>query len=1208
MTLTDTQRRAIEATGNVLVAAGAGSGKTSTLVERCVRMVLDPKEPAGIDEILMVTFTESAASEMKERIRTRLTDERKLGDRAIADRIEEQLALLDSSRIGTLHSFCLQLVREHSHELGIDPQPLVLADEQRDLLMKETLDENLRAHFAGGTSLGSAVQELIAAQANGREQTIRDLVLKLHHYTQTLPEPERWFREQQELVLGDAPRVWRQWLARGFAEWRELWLPELRNQPADNQRAHAYADFLEQAAGEISRDQIAATLEEIVVSGEKWSHGSGKRYRDPIREFFSDAAFLKSVAKVQGEVDPLEEDWSWGRPQLATILAMAEEFGRSFAAAKREQGALDFHDFEQFALRLLWDNSANRPSALAERLRGQFKQVFVDEYQDINAAQDRIIEALSRDGAAANRFLVGDVKQSIYRFRLSDPRIFQRYRRSWTPAEATGSVIPLSENFRSREMLLRFINPVFTELLREEVGGVACKPEDQLKFGSPETRTRLASGKPADARVEVLLRLSGTGSDSSEGEGENANDAVTEFAEDGDAEIEARMIARRLRSLIAEQHQVWDAETGEFRPVRWRDVVILERSVRNKAESFAKEFHRQGVPLDVERGGFYENTEITDLLSLLQVLDNPLQDLPLLAVLHSPLVGLSPGHLAEIRLSGRHDPYWTALLRWHHGNRDAAGESRAIWSKVDKFIERHARWRQMARETALSERIETVLDETSYLDRVLAGPRGPQREANIRLLIQQARQFDPLQRQGLQRFLKHVEARQESENDGERASGSKVQAVRLMTIHKSKGLEFPVVVVAGLGARFNLRDLSDQVILDETYGLCLRIRPPQSMQHYPSLPAWLAGKRQRREALGEELRLLYVAMTRARDTLILGGTTKAKKATKTWPALAANRMTNRQLIKAQQYLDWLGPLLVRLGGNPFIEGNGPVEEPLLRWNVVRDEELKRERSADGSKQDRSDHSEESMDEPDLSTIAGLKERIEWHYVHATATREPAKTSVSRLRQRLDGNIDESRVLFQPGEFGSRRARIRNGANEEISATEVGIAHHLYLEQVNLEQTGTDAGLKAEAERMRDAGELMAQEVAALDFAGLSAFWRSDLGGQIREQRQHVHREIPFTSRLSPADLASFELSVGDDLDADEYFVVQGVVDLAVILPGEIWIVDFKTDHVSAGELDEKVRFHAPQLKLYGTVLERIYRRPVTGRHLHFIASRRTVSI
>jgi ATP-dependent helicase/nuclease subunit A len=1210
MTLTETQRRAVEATGSVLVAAGAGAGKTRTLVERCVRMVLDPEQLVGLDEILMVTFTESAAAEMKERIRSRLMQERGQNGGAGSGRVEEQLALLDSSRIGTLHGFCLQLVREHSHALGIDPQPLVLVDEQRDVLMEETLDEILGGHYAGGTELGPAVQELIRTQANGRDSIVRDLVVKLHHYTQTLPEPERWFREQQELVRGDTPRLWREWLARGFAEWRDLWVPELKNHPSDNERAHACADLLEQAAGAVSRDRIAALLEKILALEASRSNGTKGNFHPPTKELFSDAAFLKSVAAVRDAIDPLTEDWGWVRPQLATILSLAQEFGQGFAAAKRDLGALDFHDFEQFALRLLWDSSTHRPSALAEQLRHQFKQVFVDEYQDINAAQDRIIEAVSREGAAANRFLVGDIKQSIYRFRLSDPGIFQGYRRKWAAAGATGTVIPLAENFRSREMLLRFINPVFTELLREEIGGVACAPEDELKFGSSDRPEPVAGGASAEARVEVLLRLTGVETDSGEGEGEgeDGNEAVVELAEAGNTEMEARMIARRLKALMAEPHQVWDEDERTFRPARWSDVAILQRSVRNKAESFAKEFHRESVPLDVERGGFYENTEITDLLSLLQVLDNPLQDVPLLAVLHSPLVGLSAGDLAEIRLAGRHDPFWTVLLRWHDHHRRALGELKSTWTKIDRFLERHARWRRMARETALSVRIEAVLDETNYGDRILAGPRGRQRAGNIRHLIFQARQFDPLQRQGLQRFLRYIEARKESETDGEPALASDEDAVRLMSIHKSKGLEFPVVVLAGLGTRFNLRDLSDHVILDEKFGLCPRIRPPQSMQHYPSLPAWLAGKRQRREALGEELRLLYVAMTRARDTLILAGTTKAEVATKTWPGLSTNQATNRQLLKARSYLDWLGPLLVRLGGEPDHDANVDRKGRLLRWNIVGDEELKRERRASDSEQQRDASDNQAPDEADPATMDRLKGRIEWRYPHECATREPAKTSVSRLRRRLDENIGESRVLFQAMPFGGRRSRIKNGATREMSASDMGTAHHLFLEQVDLEQTGTDTALKAEAERMLEAGELTAQEVASLDLAGLKAFWDSELGQKIREQRRHVHREIPFTARLSPADLENVGLSACAGLDPQEYFVLQGVVDLAVILPREIEIVDFKTDHFSPGELDGKVRIHTPQLKLYATVLERIYRRPVTARHLCFLALGRFVEV
>ncbi|HUL51192.1 MAG TPA: UvrD-helicase domain-containing protein, partial [Candidatus Nitrosotalea sp.] len=552
MSFTESQRRAIEVNGNVLVVAGAGAGKTSTLVERCVAGLLDFRSPAGLDEILMVTFTEAAASEMKQRIRARLEKELDSArDEASLLQLEEQRALLDACHIGTLHSFCLRLIREHAHELALDPQISVLTEEQAILLMDETLDELLRKHYAGETADSPAVQELIAAQSGGWERAIRDLIFRLHHYSQTQPDPDEWYQRQLREYRQSEPETWQRWLLDGFRNWRDDWLPELRAQPAENDRAHRFMTRLRELGAEPSKETIQPVLQEIVEVSADWPHGTRKKFHDPIEEFYKDAAFLNSVANCRNGTDPLKQDWDLARPQMEAILCLAEEFSKAFASAKRDQGGLDFHDFEQFALRLLWDNTAAMPRPLAGELRRKFKFVFVDEYQDINPAQDRIIRAIRREGRAGNCFLVGDVKQSIYRFRLANPHIFQRYRKDWSLDPSKGSVISLSDNFRSREMLLKFINPVFAALMREGIGGVTCRKEDELVFAAPETRAPLSVKASPEPRVEVHLRISGKIDENNDEE----NSAGAEASDTTDwtgAEIEARWIARRLKNLVQE--------------------------------------------------------------------------------------------------------------------------------------------------------------------------------------------------------------------------------------------------------------------------------------------------------------------------------------------------------------------------------------------------------------------------------------------------------------------------------------------------------------------------------------------------------------------------------------------------------------------------------------------------------------------------------
>ncbi len=627
MSLTAAQNEAVAARGNVLVVAGAGTGKTSTLVARCLSCLLDEKPPASLDEILMVTFTEAAAAEMRHRIREKL--EEKLSGQSDRLRWLEQLALFDTAHIGTLHSFCLQLVRQHFYELELDPQLTVLPEEEAKLLADETLENILQAHYAGKTVAAEAVQQLIQAQGRGWDQPIRTLVLKLHHYTQTLRDPEGWLASQLAMFASPEPTQWGTWMSTGVCDWRERWLPALQAEKPENKKAAECAAILKELPEKPSREQCARALEQVRMASLEWPKGKKTDWIKPLEGFFEEALFLGSLAKTRGNGDseaagagsekaplpcpipvrasrgegeetessgksgntrdPLVEDWNWVRLQMATLLELVREFTTAFSEAKRELGAVDFHDLEQHALRLLWDRETKQPTATAKQWRNKLRFVFVDEYQDINEAQDAILKALSREGVAANRFLVGDVKQSIYRFRLADPHIFQNYVDTWRGGE--GKAIPLVDNFRSREAILNFVNSLFGALMRREMGSVPYGEEARLRFGDPENRGELSLAQNAAPRVELHLRLKGAGeTGAAEGEGEAAR-AWTEILNLEEAGKEARLIALRLQELKNGKHLIWDESVKAMRPVGWGDMAVLMRSPSGKAESYAQGIH-----------------------------------------------------------------------------------------------------------------------------------------------------------------------------------------------------------------------------------------------------------------------------------------------------------------------------------------------------------------------------------------------------------------------------------------------------------------------------------------------------------------------------------------------------------------------------------------------------------------------------------------
>ncbi|HEY4953108.1 MAG TPA: UvrD-helicase domain-containing protein [Verrucomicrobiae bacterium] len=1173
--LTDAQQRAVAARGNVLVMAGAGTGKTHTLVERCLDLLR--KEHVSLDEILVITFTEAAATEMRQRLRAAL--ENSLDAPSGTDPfLAEQLALFDTAHLGTLHSFCLKLVREHFHELGLDPQLAVLAAGEARLLAQETLDAELSDRYAGETESDGAVQKLIQNYGGGRDEKVRALVLRLHHYAQTRPDAEGWLAQQIGTFDSPTPEEWPKWLQSGIRDWRDEWLPVLERLRTENIKAGECLEVLETLPEKFSREQAASILNEIQSAATVWPKGQKGGLKKLLEKFLAEAAFLNSLApKAEGR-DPLVEDWDWVRGHMTALLRLTRNFSERFTARKRDDGVLDFHDLEQFALRLLWNFKTGKPTAIAERWRGKLRFVFVDEYQDINAAQDQIIQALSRDDAQANRFLVGDVKQSIYRFRLADPKIFRDYAKNWRGKN--GQTIPLTENFRSRESLLDFVNSAFALLMRAEIGGVNYDDEAKLKFGSPETRAESSPAKNSAPRTELLLRRSKGRPGLETGGESDPNDP----ADQTETEKEARLLALRLKKLQAGRQAIWDREEKTFRAVEWRDVAILLRAPSGKSEIYAKEFERAGVPLTVERGGFYDSREILDLLSLLQLLDNPLQDVPAIAVLRSPLVGLSLDELAQIRLAVRHEHFWTAL---ESRQQSAVGSQNEAAKKISKFREGFARWRKLAQQASLSQCLESVLAETHYAEWLRSRPGGPQRAANVGRFLNLAQKFDRFQRQGLFRFLKFIATQREAEVEPEVAAVAEENAVRLMSIHQSKGLEFPVVAIADLAKPFNEQDGRNEIIFDEELGLCPRVKPPHTGRRYPSLPHWLAQRRQRREQAGEELRLLYVAMTRARDTLILTGSVTEKKWETLWSETGV--VTPQKIVSAKSYADWLGLWFAQQNGaRAGMEG----ELPNLGWRLAEDTELAGESVTEKTETQR------ELPSMDDATKRKLQEVLTWEYGFAAATKRKAKSSVTALRREASEWDDEAEQIFPA----------RRSVRTKLSAADAGTAHHKFLEHVSLDAVGEPAALAAEAKRLEREKVLSMEERAALDLNNVAAFWNSAAGNKIRRQAAEVERELPFTVKFRPKELDEIlGTKSGTGLEK-EFVVVQGVADLVVLLPKEIWLVDFKTDRMNDGDLSKKERDYRKQLKLYASALSKIYGRPVTNCWLHFLAAQRTVKI
>ena len=1157
---TPDQQAAVEAHGDTLVVAGAGAGKTGTLVERCIRLLLDGEHPVAVSKILVVTFTEAAAAEVRKRIREEL--ERIAITEPKNDWVQEQIADLDTAHICTLHSFCLALLRDNFYALEMDPAVAVLPGEQAEMLFHEVFEQALNEHFAGKHDFSGAVQAVMRSHFRGWEKPLREFIRKLHHYTQTRPGPEAWFAKQIEQLLGDGVPMWRRWYEEAVEEWCAWWAPYLASLPVENENARHCAELLQAAL----KTRDLAVIEAVLARRDCWPKGKKTAHGAAFGAFFEEAEFLDSLREAQA----LEMDWEWNAGPLLVLLRFAQQFSERYKEAKRGRGVVDFHDLEQGALRLLWDERSGAPTRIARRWQERLGAVFVDEYQDINAAQDLIISAVSRgatESESGNRFLVGDIKQSIYGFRQADPSIFRGYLRAAEVGKNWHTVF-LSDNFRSHEGILNFINPLFGWLMRENVGGITYDAKAALKFGAKEGRTELAMRDGERMPVELHLLITSK---------ESSGDHEEEKLEDLEAaEMEARIVALRLRELKEAGQMIHHRKDGE-RAVQWSDMVVLLRSASAKVEVYAKAFAAMGVPLETKRDGFFTAQEVLDLCSLLTILDNPLQDVPLLAVLRSPLVGMSANELAAVRIhAGKQVNFWAALNVYLKKQNEAS-------RKIELFLERFHRWRDPKQSFSLAQRLETVLAETGYAEWLLSQGRGRQRYANVQQLLRVARQFDDARGESLYLFLRHIQELQESAGDIEPASISEANAVRLMTVHQSKGLEFPVVAVADLGKRFNTSDQNSSMQLHEKYGICAMIKPPEAPAQYKSLPLWLASREQKLTGLGEEMRVVYVALTRAENMLLLFGATTEKQLTR-WEDASGEHLFPQQFLKTKSWLDWIG-MHVNTRWPGCLGEMGCHDVPFA---VRRYQEAPK----------RCEEENVSVKEFNDSERAALLKRITFEYPHTAAVKEPGKTSVSAVRKRMQRAEKPDEEVATLKRFSDLK-----GSQCAGDGRSRGLASHTFLQHVDLQGEFSETALRNQAEALESGGLLERDELDLIDWEAIAAFWDSKIGAEIRARWSEVRRELPFTFKLRNDDLVRLGVENVLPVPDGEFVVTQGVADLVVLGEKEIWLIDFKTDSVKVKEVAAKAAEYRGQIALYARALERIYGKPVTRRGLYFLTAR-----
>jgi len=1211
-TWTDAQRRGIEAVGHsVLVSAAAGSGKTAVLAERCAHLVC-AREPCDIDALLVVTFTESAAAEMKARIQQAL---QKRFDQSPTPHLQRQLRLAEHAHVSTVHGFCYRLLKQNFTLAGIDPEFQVLDADEAALLRREIATDLFHRRYDEDET--GDFHRLIDAYGNGSDESLIQTVIDIHELLASLLDPRQWINTSISLLEDAAERPLKDSvLGENLIEQISFALAALVRQSdraiasirAMGREFDPYVKYLTDLSpyfahwqNVLAADGLDMLISEIADFAKEPPRIPVIRNAPPGKEV---AKSLVDAVKTAYRDKPLGDLLSCTAPQWQAGLRQAVPFARSllslvadftseYSQVKSAQRALDFADLERLSLNILraGDSVPPQPSPLARSLHQHFKHVLVDEYQDINPIQDAILTLLSRESIGdrdGNLFCVGDVKQSIFRFRLAEPKRFlDRHQRfSATKDLRLGEVIDLRENFRSRAPLLSAINAVFERLMTRDAAEIHYDDSHRLAPGKEFPPPKSAAEFPGSP-IELHLLPPDPG----EADGLNPLPRSEQLDR---VDYEAILVARRIRELMglekSPRMNVWKTdESGKpkLAPIELRDIVILLRAMRFKADRFADVLRAHGIDAHNENaGGLFDATEIHDILCLLQILDNQQQDIPLAAILRSPLGALpNPDDcLARIRLAY---PDKLNPVHFHQAAvRYSREQSDELAAHLRDFFHRLAEWRNQANRRPVAELLWQIYEQTGYLAFCGGLPDGEQRTANLLELHRRAGQFGNFQRQGLYRFLRFLEGLKHEDGLGRApAAGQSISAVRIMSIHRSKGLEFPVVFLPDLGKEFNLSDSRGAILVDRQMGLGIDVVDQNRLIRYPSLASVLVSQNLHRQTMAEELRLLYVAMTRAREHVILVATCSETDRAR-WTTLHQNRpgpLAPDDVQSAQRVIDWIGPVAAMTAGAapPIFQLHEHSAEEVRTW--------KNPRHHRPALTDRQKHlirlNPLPVDPPMTDSARQLIQRFQAVYSFDPFTRVRAAASVTSLSKGAASETEFSSTLGR--KLDLPRFFQRDAAPK---ATDIGNATHAVLQYFDFSAPDIDRQINSLVDRKF----LSSADAHLVDRDAIGWFLGSEIGQLIRANPANLIREIPFTLMHPAADCPPAA-------DLADQTMIRGRIDLLVPTPKGLIIVDYKTDKVTGPQLEQRVQTYARQMRFYADAIRTVARQEIAGIYLTFLS-------
>ena len=1157
---------------NILVAAGAGSGKTAVLVERIIQKIINDK--MDIDKILVVTFTNAAAAEMRERILEAIY--KKLEETPEDEHLQKQIILLGRANISTIHSFCLDVIKNNFYEINVSPNFRIGDEAEIELIKQETIEEIFEQLYEKEDE--KFIKLLDIYDGYRSDDKLKELILKIYNYIQSSPFPMEWLNEKvEDFNMPNEQEIAKtQWGKIIINEYRELvqdGIKKLENTISNARR------FPEMEKWNTVMQSDINEYNSIIAEKDNWDNLCNRAYSIDYIKWPTDKKVdleIKDVAKkIRDDVkkniakardtylnytsDQIKQDMKYMYEILIKIKSLIIEFSNLFETKKREKNIIDFNNIEHFALEILVKRNEKgeyEPTEVAKKYREKFEEIAIDEYQDSNMVQEYILSTISNN---KNMFMVGDVKQSIYKFRQARPELFlgkyEAYKLKEELQQDDDLKIQLFQNFRSRSNILNITNVIFRNIMSKELGDIDYNEDEYLKqdkdYDEPENTKINYAGK---AELHII---------------DMAKDEDDEDVEElhlEKAEIEATFLANKIQELLKSNYNVYDKKQKTYRKVEYKDIVILLRATSVVAPVYEKILVEKDIPVFSDTGAEYlYSIEIQTIMSVLKIIDNPLQDIPLVSVMRSMIGGFTDNELITIRLYNKKGYYYEALKE---AKENEKGE---LKEKIEKFLEKISSWREKSKYINIDELIWTIYIETGYYNYVSVMPDGNVRVANLKMLFEKAKNFESSTVKGLFNFINFIDKIRLSSGDMGAAKliGENENVVRIMSIHKSKGLEFPIVFLCDTSKQFNMRDLNENIMLHQDLGLGPKYIDADKKISYNTMAKEAIKIQAKKEAISEEMRVLYVALTRAREKLIITGVEKNYEKSEQNKKKSLEIYSKLEPILIKQYTSYLS----------WIELVNLYDEEMKNLIDVYTYKIKDINKLVIQKEEKSEDLVKEWLPKETEINEEINKLLTWQYSNKFATTLESKTSVTKIKQAKTGEVQNEITLPKP-KFLTKTDKLTNA--------EKGTLVHLCMQKLDFTKNNTKEDIENLIKKLVKDEIITQNEAEQIDSKIVYQFAQSQIAQELRKAKR-VYKEAPFYINIPAKEIYNVE--------TEEQILVQGIIDLYYeTQQGEIVLIDYKTDRVqNASQLKQK---YLVQLQIYKKALEAATNKKVSATYIY----------